>query len=230
MGTVLVAGATGGIGRALTRLLDARRYQVIALGRDPARLTDLCAGLARARTVCADLSRPQTLHAAVTRLPGLDSLDALVYCAGVAPVASVADSPYELWHEAMTVNVVAAAELVRILLPALRSSRGRVVLVNAAPDLRAVPRWSAYVASKAALRALADSLREEEASNGIGVTTVYPGSTATDLLRRVRAAFGRPYDPEACIHPQSLAGLIVTALEAPVDAQVTELSTRPLRR
>jgi NAD(P)-dependent dehydrogenase (short-subunit alcohol dehydrogenase family) len=52
------------------------------------------------------------------------------------------------------------------------------VFTNAAPGLQAVPRWSAYAASKAALRELADSLRKEEARHGLRVTTIYPGGTA----------------------------------------------------
>ncbi|MEO3798267.1 SDR family NAD(P)-dependent oxidoreductase [Nonomuraea sp. B10E15] len=55
-----------------------------------------------------------------------------------------------------------------------------------------VPRWSAFVGSKAALRELADSLREEEAPHGISVTTVYPAATATGLLGEVRSAWMTP--------------------------------------
>ncbi|MGW3353771.1 hypothetical protein ACWDA3_61800 [Nonomuraea rubra] len=72
--------------------------------------------------------------------------------------------------------------------------------------------------------------REEEAANGIRVTTVYPAATATALLGEVRSAFGRPYDPEACIRPQTLAAMIVWALSAPPDAYACELSVLPSPR
>lgn len=130
-------------------------------------------------------------------------------------MANVADSSYQLWHETLTVNVVAAAELTRLLLPALRTAGGHVVFIDAAPGVRAVPSWSAYAARKAALRELADSLREEE--GGLRVTSVYPGGTATGLLARVRAQFGQPYDPGDCISPRALAALVVDALEGPGD-------------
>ncbi|MFI6922301.1 SDR family NAD(P)-dependent oxidoreductase [Nonomuraea spiralis] len=80
----------------------------------------------------------------------------------------------------MAVNVASAAELVRLALPVLRRAKGHVIFVNASPRLTGVARWSAFVASKAALRELADSLREEEAVHGVRVTTVYPAATATD--------------------------------------------------
>lgn len=122
------------------------------------------------------------------------------------------------------VNVVAAAELTQLLLPALRAASGRVVFLNAAPGVRSVPRWSAYVASKAALQEFADSLRQEERPHGVGVTTIRPSGTATDGLRRVREGFGRPYEPDDCVDPDDLAVAITSAIESPSGAYPTELS------
>ncbi|HEY2551895.1 MAG TPA: SDR family NAD(P)-dependent oxidoreductase [Streptosporangiaceae bacterium] len=154
-------------------------------------------------------------------------LDALVHCAGVADIGAVADMQPGSWQRVLAVNVAAAAELTRLLLPALRAARGHVVFVNATPGIRAVPRWSAFVASKAALRELADSLRDEEAEHGVRVTSVYPAATATERLRSIRAGFGRPYDPQRCIQPSSLASMIAWVLAAPPDAYPSELSVLP---
>ena len=99
--------------------------------------------------------------------------------------------------------------------------------MNVAPGLHAVPNWSAYTASKAALRELADSLREEEEPHGVRVTSIYPGGVRTELLRKVRQQLGRPYDPAATVSPQTLASLIVTVLEFPPDAQIMDVSLRP---
>jgi len=81
-----------------------------------------------------------------------------------------------------------------------------------------------FAASKAALQELADSLRAEETGNGLSVTTIYPGATATGGLREVRAAFGRDYDPARCIQPDTLAAMVSWVLAAPPDAYITELS------
>ncbi|MEU0571667.1 SDR family NAD(P)-dependent oxidoreductase [Nonomuraea sp. NPDC005983] len=222
MGDVLVTGATGGIGTAVVAALASADHRVIAVGKDAGRLRALAA--TATRTVEADLARPDTLAAA---LDGIDTLDGLVHCAGVAHVAAVGDTRTETWQETLAVNVVSAAEVTRLTLPALRRSRGHVILVNASPGMTGVPRWSAFVGSKAALRELADSLREEEAGNGVRVTTVYPAATATEHLRDIRQAFGRPYDPSTCIQPETLASMIVWALASPPDSYAAELAVIP---
>lgn len=223
-GTVLVSGATGGIGTALVEALVLTGRPVVALGRDPDRLAELAREHPLVRPLRADLRHPETLADAVADIV---ELDAFVHCAGVSPVASVADSPVDLWQEVLAVNLIAAAELTRLLLPALRASRGHVVLINASPGLHSVPDWSAFTASKAGLSELAGSLRQEEAEHGVRVTSVHPDGTATELLRAVRGAFGRDYDPAACIRPATLASAVVGALDLPRDAQITELHLRP---
>jgi len=222
MGHVLVTGATGGIGTALVSALAEAGHRVTAVGRDIGRLD--------AGGIEADLAEPGTMSAAMGALADageLRDVQALVYCAGISPVEAVADAGPQTWRRTLAVNVTSAAELVRLTLPALRRSRGHVIFVNASPGMTGVPRWSAFVASKAALRELADSLRAEEATHGIRVTTVYPAATATSLLSDIRRAFGRPYDPESCIRPQTLAAMIVWVLSAPADAYACELSVLP---
>lgn len=221
MGNVLVTGATGGIGSALVSALASAGHQVVTVGRHGHRPHPLAA-----RTIVADLAQPDRLATVVGPLNGLE-LDALVHCAGTAEVAPVADTHPTTWQHTLSVNVTAAAELTRLALPALRRSGGHVVFVNATPGMTAVPGWSAFVASKAALRELADSLREEEAAHGVRVTTVYPSATATERLRGIRAAFGRPYDPERCIQPATLAAMVVWVLAAPADAYASELAVLP---
>ncbi|MEU7743498.1 SDR family NAD(P)-dependent oxidoreductase [Nonomuraea sp. NPDC049158] len=173
--------------------------------------------------IVADLARPETLAAA---MPPIGELDGFVHCAAIAEVTATADSTVELWRDTFNVNVASAAELLRLLLPALRRSRGRVILINAAPGLS--PKgWPAYAASKAALRELGDAVRDEEHPHGVRVTTIYPGATATELLRKVRTDFGSTYDPDRCLPPAAVASLALTALTAPPEAHLTELSILP---
>jgi NADP-dependent 3-hydroxy acid dehydrogenase YdfG len=222
MSAVLVTGASGGIGSAVADVLATSGHQVIALARDADGLDRLRSD--GVKVIASDLADVTALPAVVR---DVDHLDALIHCAGVSPVASVEDTDPEIWQNALTVNVAAAAELTRLLLPALRRSRGHVIFVNASPGIRAVPRWAAFVGSKAALRELADSLRFEEAAHGVRVTSVYPAGTATERLRSIRMAFGRPYEPARCIQPVSLAEMIAWVLAAPSDSYVTELSVHP---
>ena len=224
---MLVTGATGGIGAAVVRAAADRGYHVIAAGRDAARLDQLCSAIPRTIPILFDLRNPVDLPQPLVEL---DRLDAIVHCAGIAEVASVDETPYALWLETLTVNLAGTAELTRALLPALRKAIGHVVFINAAPWLHAVPRWSAYTASKAALRELADSLREEEAHHGLRVTSIYPGGTATELLRKVRTQFGRPFRAADCIRPETLASVVLAALDMPDDAYLPELSVLPAPR
>jgi NADP-dependent 3-hydroxy acid dehydrogenase YdfG len=216
--TAVVAGATGGIGEAVVAALAAAGFRVLALGRDAGKLAAL-----EAEGVAVDLAG---LDALPEPLAGLERVDALVHCAGLSEVASVEETPRGLWDETFAVNVSGPAALTRALLPALRAARGRVVFVNAAPGLRAVRNWSAYTASKAALRELADSLREEERERGVRVTSIYPGGVRTELLRKVREHLGVPYDPAVTVSPQTLAGLVVTVLAFPDDAELLDVSLR----
>ena len=220
---VVVTGATGGIGSAIVRLFAGRGDEVVATARPSEALDALCAGTS-AVAAPLDLQRPTELPEALRRL---DRLDALVHAAGISEVASVADTPHDLWQQTMTANVTGPAELTRALLPAVRAAGGRVVFVNAVTGLHAVPRWSAYVASKAALTELADSLRLEEAAHGVRVTSIYPGGIATELLRKVRGALGRSYDPATCVSPDSLAAVVGTVLDAPADVDITEIALQP---
>jgi NADP-dependent 3-hydroxy acid dehydrogenase YdfG len=218
MSEIMMTGATGGIGQAVAAALVAAGHRVTVVGRDLDRLH-----VPGVRAVTADLSQPQNLAHAVAE-PG--QLDALVHCAGISAeaIAPVAGTGLSAWRETMTVNALAAAELTRLMLPALRRSRGHVLFLNSARGTRAVPGWSAFTASKAALQELADSLRAEEAGHGVRVTTVYPGATATEQLRQVRASLRRGYDPEQCIQPESLAAMVAWVLAAPPDAYVSELT------
>jgi NADP-dependent 3-hydroxy acid dehydrogenase YdfG len=219
VGEIMVTGATGGIGQAVVAALIAAGNRVTAVGRDLDRLPPV-AGL---QTVTVDLAQPRQLAQAVG---DREQLDALVYCAGVSidAIAPIAGTRLAAWQETMAVNTLAAAELTRVVLPALRRSQGHVVFINSSRGVRAVPGWSAFAASKAALQELADSLRAEETGNGVRVTTIYPEGTATEHLRQVRAAFGRGYDPQQCIKPETLAAMVAWVLDSPADAYASELA------
>ncbi|MBP2475611.1 NADP-dependent 3-hydroxy acid dehydrogenase YdfG [Crossiella equi] len=223
----LVTGASRGIGRATAHAL-APTHDLLLGGRDPQALAALAAELPGTATPWAvDLSDTDALTAATADIA---RLDLLVHSAGVAELGAVADTPAKVWRETYEINVVAVAELTRLLLPALRRARGTVVLVNSGAGLRANPGWGAYAASKFALRALADALRAEEEPHGVRVTSVHPGRTATDMQRGIRTAEGADYNPENYLTPESVAAAVLAAATAGPDAHVTEIVIRPAAR
>lgn len=222
----LVTGASRGIGAAVARAL-APTHDVLLGGRDVAALEAVAAGLDGASRWPVELTDPDALATAVE---GIDRLDVLVHSAGIGPLGTVEDSPADQWRRTFEVNVVAVAELTRLLLPALRAARGHVVLVNSGAGFRASPGWASYAASKFALRAFADALRAEEAGNGVRVTSLHPGRTDTDMQRGVIAHEGREYEPSRYLRPESVADAVRYAVAAPPDADVTELTIRPAAR
>ena len=101
------------------------------------------------------------------------------------------------------------------------------MFVNSSAGLSANAEWSAYAASKHGLRALADSLRAEEADHGVRVTTVYPSRTATPMQQKVHGQEGRDYDASQWIAPDTVADTILHAIDLPADATIPDVTVRP---
>lgn len=220
---ILLTGAGSGIGEELAARLVDRGDELWLVARSAQRASDLTdrhgPGV---HVLVADLADPASLTG-VLGWPA--ELDAVVHAAGVVELGSVAQLGAEEWHTQLTVNVVAPALLTRVLLPALRAGRGTVVFVNSGAGLRASPGWSAYAASKHGLRALADSLREEEPE--LRVTSVFPGRTATPMQEKVHDQEGREYDAERWIRAATVAEVVLGVLDLPLDAQMPEVVVRP---
>lgn len=220
--TILVTGAGRGLGRTLARQFAERGDAVIAHARTAAALE----GVPHERALIADLDDPATLAGAVAEA-GIGRLDAVVHNAGVLNVAAVGEETLEWWRRSLTVNVIAAAELTRLLLPALRAAGGHVVFVNSGAGLSAGPGWSSYGASKHALKALADALRGEERGRGVRVTSLYPSHFTTDMQREVREAFDSDYDLERATSVESVAKAVLDVLETPSDMVVNDMRVEP---
>jgi NADP-dependent 3-hydroxy acid dehydrogenase YdfG len=223
----LVTGAGSGIGAAIARRLLARGDELWLLARDAGRARELAGRFPGARTLVGDLAEPSRLSWALGHQAPPDRLDALLHVAGVVELGQVGDVTPKIWNETLAVNLVGPAELTRLLLPQLRLSHGHVVMVNSGAGLAANAEWAVYAASKHGLRALADSLRAEERANGVRVTSVYPGRTATPMQEKVHRQQGKPYDASRWIDPESVATAVLTALDLPRDAEITDLSVRP---
>ncbi|MGA5701153.1 SDR family oxidoreductase [Peterkaempfera bronchialis] len=227
MGTHLITGAGSGIGAAVARRLAGRGEQLWLLARDARRAKELRERFPGSRTLVGDLAEPERLSWAFGQQELPVELDSLLQVAGVVELGTVGELSAKVWQHTLAVNTVAPAELTRLLLPSLRQARGQVVFVNSGAGLRADAQWGAYAASKFALRALADALRAEEHAHGVRVTSVHPGRTATPMQEKVHAQEGREYRPDAWIDPESVATTVLTALDLPRDAEITDLSVRP---
>jgi NAD(P)-dependent dehydrogenase (short-subunit alcohol dehydrogenase family) len=229
MTTYLITGAGSGIGAALTRRLAERGADLWLLARDAGRARQLAAPHPGARTLVGDLAEPERLSWAFGHQALPERLDGLLHVAGVVELGAVGELTPKVWSQTLAANLVAPAELTRLLLPQLRLARGHVVFVNSGAGLSANAQWSAYAASKHGLKALADALRHEEHEHGVRVTTVYPGRTATPMQEKVHRQEGREYEADRWIDPESVATAVLAALDLPRDAEVTDLTVRPGR-
>lgn len=183
MSTVLITGASRGIGRATALYLAAAGWEVLAGVRDADAGKELAAESPRITPIDLDVTDPRQLAKLDEALP--ERLDAVVNNAGIAvagPVEAVALNDLRWQFE---VNVVGQVAVTQAVLPRLRASRGRVVFVSSLNGRVSIPMSAAYNASKFAIEALADALRVELRPWGVRVVLIEPGCIDTDPWRRM---------------------------------------------
>lgn len=221
----LVTGATRGLGRAIADALSADHHVLVG-GRDAGGVSRVVSELPSASPFVADLTDAEATEEAVRRcvLP-LGRLDVLVHSAGIAARGRVGDTPRRVWREILETDVVAVADLTRMVLPLLRSASGTVVAVNSGAGVRAYAGDAPYCAAKWALRAFTEVLREEERGR-IRVTSVHPGRIDTDMQRALQAQDGRPYDPSEHMDPADVARAVRLAVDLPPGTSLDEVRLR----
>ena len=225
MPTALITGASRGVGAQVARALTPT-HDLLLGGRGSPELDSLATELDGAATFDADLTDYESVESSVE---AISSLDVLVHSAGVASsLETVADTPVDEWRHLLEVNLIAAAELTRLLLPALREAGGHVVFINSGAGMRVNPGWTPYAASKFGLRALADGLRAEEPS--LRVTSIFPGRIDTDMQRDIVAREGDDYNPARFLRPETVAAAVAHAVATPSDAHPTDIVLRPTGR
>ena len=231
----VVTGAGGGVGRAISAALAREGMELCLLGRDSTKLAASAAVVRPFSPVTefpVDLTVDDTLQPLMQHLEdGAGRLDVLIHCAAVAHLdlmerAGIAD--FDLQY---ATNVRAPYTLTQRLLPLLIAARGQIVFINSSVGLTAKRAdVGQYAATKHALRAIADSLREEVNPMGIRVLTVYLGRTATPMQEAICRQEGRVYEPETLLQPEDVASVVLNALMLPSTAEVTDLSIRPMTR
>lgn len=197
MPSVLITGASRGIGRATALKLAQAGWQVHATVR---RGEDAEALRAHDKSI-TPVQLDVTDADAVANLPDAvgGQLDALVNNAGIVvpgPIEGLA--PDQLRHQ-LEVNVVAQVAVTQAVLPLLRTARGRIVFISSISGRVASPLLGAYGASKFAVEAIGDSLRAELRPWGIKVILVEPGSVDTDIWRRAEETAA---EVEAALSPE----------------------------
>ncbi len=198
------------------------------LGRSLARLREAVPAGASgtAHFVVADLSVANAAEPFAEEIFVRGRLDVLVLTSGIY-ARSLETS---VFADQIAANLLGPYALVQRLLPLLLKSQGQIVFMNSTQGLRAAAGVAQYAATKHALKAVADSLRDEVNSAGVRVTSVFLGRTATNMQRSVFAAEGRAYVPERLIQPSDVAGLVMSLLRLPRTSEVTDITLRPMQK
>jgi NADP-dependent 3-hydroxy acid dehydrogenase YdfG len=233
--TAVVTGAAGGVGRAIAARLLASGAAVVMVGRREdalQRAMDAMGWRAAAVTAYAvDLAAEAEVQAFATTLAtAAPEIHILVHSAGMISLGRIGQASLADFDRQYSVNVRAPYHLTRALLPCLATCRGQVVFVNSSAGINARAGVAQYAATKHALRAVADSLRDEVNELGVRVTSVFLGRTATAMQAAVHAHEGRPYEPARLIQPDDVASVVMAALQLPRTAELTDLHIRPMSK
>jgi short-subunit dehydrogenase len=207
-GTVLLTGATGGIGHAIARVLADRSPDLILTGRRIEVLEPLAADLG-ARVVACDLSRREEVHRLVEQV---GRVDVLIANAGVPASGLLIELTQDHIDRMLETNLRAPIALARALAPGMvERRRGHMVFVSSLSGRATSPSSSVYSATKFGVRGFALGLREDLHPHGVGVSTVLPG-----FIREAGmfADSGARLPPGVGTRsPEEVARAVVTAIE-----------------
>jgi short-subunit dehydrogenase len=230
----VITGASSGIGKAIALGLAAQGATLCLVGRKLPALKNVATEVgtkACCRCYCADLAQPlevERLGAELRR--DCAYIDILVHSAGEISLGNMADQSATDFDRQYHVNLRAPFVLTQNLLPHMEARSGQIVFVNSTVALRSGPKAGQYAATKASLRALADSLRDEVNAKGVRVLTLYVGRTATPMQAAVHLFEGKQYQPNLLIQPADVASVILSCLALARTAEVTEVTMRPMHK
>jgi short-subunit dehydrogenase len=231
----VITGASSGVGRAIALDLAAQGATLCLVGRELETL-EAVAERARISSTCVHCYQVDlTLDEDIQRLKAhiekdFGYSDVLVHSAGVISPGKIAFAPVEAFDLQYRVNVRAPYTLTQALLPMLRSRRGQIVFINSSVGLNAKADVAQYAATKHALKAVADALREEVNVDAVRVLSVYLGRTATPMQAAIHAMEGKTYHPDWLVRPEDVAAVVTNALSLQRTAEVTDIHIRPLRK
>jgi NADP-dependent 3-hydroxy acid dehydrogenase YdfG len=228
----VITGGGSGIGRAISLALSERGATVCLVGRR-AQVLESVATTVRssgglARTYSTDITSDQEVGVLAERVEQeLGRVDILVHSAGTFVMGELSDSSVLDLDSQYRANVRAPFLLTQVLLPLLGSSRGQIVFINSSVGLTTRPNVGQFSATQHALKAFADTLRDEVNAKGIRVLSVYPGRTATPRQAAIFKSENRLYNPERLMQPGDVAAVVINALALSRTAEVTDIKIRP---
>lgn len=227
--TVLITGATSGIGRAMAIALSHTGYEVYAIGRSETALEKLRAEEPAIVPIAVDVTDREALDAVLTDL----HVDVLINNAGMMPpLGNFADMKVSDIDATLEVNLSAAIVLTRMVVPQMRARQsGHILFTSSSAAHAAFPNVAVYSATKAAISGFAAALRADLSPCGIRVTEIVPGRVETQLYNDILDAKSREamYAGNLSVQPEDVAKMVVALLALPAAADVTRFDIMPTR-
>ncbi len=217
----LITGASTGIGAATARLAAREGYRLVLAARSEGRLQELAAELGgpeRALVVRCDVTEwddQQRMVAAA--LDAYGRIDVAFANAGFGGARGFLNDTPEHWKEMILTNVYGAALTLRATIPALKESRGHLLLTSSVAGRRVLP-GSLYSCTKHAVTAMGEAARQDLHGSGVRVTLIEPGMTDTPFFEN------RPTDP---LEAEDIARGVLYAIAQPPHVNVNEILIRP---
>ena len=216
----LITGASSGIGAATARHAARDGYRVVLAARSEDKIAALARELGedRALPVRCDVTEWEDQQRMVTAaLDAFGQIDVVFANAGFGAPRGFLESTVEHWRAMVLTNVHGVALTIRATLPAVRETQGHVLLTGSVAGRRALP-GSLYSATKWAVTAMGEALRQEVDGTGIRVTLVEPGMVDTPFFDN---------RPQNALEPDDVAGAVMFAVSQPRHVDVNEILIRP---
>ena len=224
----VITGGGSGIGRAMARTFASNGYAVVITGRDPKRLQDAAAQLAKTQaqviTLPCDVRDPVSVEKLIHEIGKLHpAIDVLINNAGVAhTLAPVEKLPIETWKEVIDTNLTGTFLVTRAALPLMHA--GATIVNNlSVAAVQPFAGMSAYNASKFGAMGFTQALREDLRKRGIRVVALLPGATDTNIWGQFWADAPR----EKMITAETVAEAVFHAASAPANATIEEIRIGP---
>jgi NADP-dependent 3-hydroxy acid dehydrogenase YdfG len=217
----LITGASTGIGAATARHAVADGYRVVLAARTCERLDALAAELGgpeHALAVTCDVSEWEDQQRMVSEaLDAFGRVDVAFANAGFGGARGFLNDTVEHWREMVLTNVYGAALTLRATIPALKESKGHLLLTSSVAGRRVIP-GSMYSCTKHAVTAMGEAVRQDLHGTGVRVTTIEPGMTDTPFFEN------HPSDP---LEADDIARAVMYAVSQPPHVNVNEVLVRP---
>jgi NADP-dependent 3-hydroxy acid dehydrogenase YdfG len=226
----VVTGASSGVGRAVALALAREGATVAFVGRDESKLRAVAreSGTEKQYVFTAEFCDDNSLALLGKALERtFSSLDVLIHSAGMIKLGPLASAKLDDLDTHFRCNVRAPVALTQNLLPSVIAAQGSIVFLNSTVIDNPRAAVGQYAASKSALKAIADCLRDEVNARGVRVLSLFLGRTATPMQEAVHHSEDRTYNPSRLIQPEDVAALLLNALALPHTVELTNVHIRP---